>query len=60
MDTEEGYDFVDILDSKGAVKSHVSGTTKPDAISDTKIYVKFAADSSVDKTGFKATWKPAN
>jgi pseudolysin/vibriolysin len=56
FETEDGYDFVDVLGANAEQLSHTSGTTKPADASAAKLYVKFTSDSSVDKKGFKASW----
>ena len=57
MDTEEGYDFVTVKDGvTGETLSTSSGATAPTDASSTTVVIKFTSDSSVNATGWKATW----
>ena len=54
--TEAGYDFVTLGDANGAVLSKTAGSTKPAAVTSSRIYVIFTSDSSQTKTGWSADW----
>ncbi len=56
VDTESGYDFITIQDASSAELAKVSGTTLPATQSGDLLAVTLKTDSSVVKTGFKATW----
>jgi Zn-dependent metalloprotease len=56
FETESGYDFVTLGDKNGAVLSKTSGTTAPDPVTSTRIYITFKTDSSVQKKGWTASW----
>jgi Zn-dependent metalloprotease len=56
FETESGYDFVSVGDKTGRIISKTSGTTKPTAVTSSRVYVIFKTDASVTKKGWKATW----
>lgn len=54
--TEAGYDYVTLGDATGVVLSKTAGSTKPAAVTSSRIYVIFTSDSSQAKAGWSADW----
>jgi pseudolysin/vibriolysin len=56
FETEAGYDFVSVGDKTGTIIQKVSGTTAPNPITSSRVYVIFKTDNSVEKKGWTASW----
>ena len=56
FETEAGYDFVSVGDKTGAIVQKTSGTTAPNPITSSRVYVIFKTDNSVQKKGWSASW----
>jgi hypothetical protein len=56
LNTEAGYDFVDIKDANGAQLSSNSGTSTPADSTSTILVVKFTSDGSGTRAGWSASW----